>query len=1202
MRALREVVYDDTGLERERRSLQMALDIASRPAFCYPDSTMRREWVTLRNSLHLALCPSGSMSGRSHDDGSDRPTTDTYLQEEGLPVWSDCCYEDVTPSGVEINVSGAEVDNRHAQRDAPRVDTDRQPIYSSVVRKEFACTMDNSCVLMQRDESICQANRCSQQTEEGGTHVPMHRSLSSGAIQHTERHGEPFLQHNIRVDPICLPVRAEGVGTEPERECSLVEPGGHLWYKQTETREWQNTYSEETQHPREEIDCASTCNECRTKKRDFSVVPTMCPHERQHADTCLPRKDIELKGNQTEGRCQPAEDYSHRDPFNRENMTNKSPCTENEFRRNEKARPHPESAFGHAFSECKRSWSDGENSHDYQTNGPADQPLRSDGLWTENMSGQIKQDTEQAEHYHLQSNGAGHRMTDHLEGNVSPPTVIRQNPLLSEDSESDPWKYDLQPYVPFHLRPHKNCSSTTGSTISVDVHLEEESHSRFAGYMDTTNCYPIECNSTARMDAGHVRYPNRSTLTHDDRLQTELPCQSNDIIHSFAHTDMRQPESGFTHVTEESARKGASNNVRAKVDLKKSNTGWRPTDAVHSTAEIDVLNSNMENTAIGPHYGHGSRKCSQQEDVNFVVKNTHNSLARQPNPEEKLWRMSAKYVCEDEDETHPDIGQSSIIKSPGTSHRRDLRRLTSTDENQKPMLPISTTDEVYRSLAEQDLSIADIDYAREDMDIGRGESSQNSVSVVTSPIACPGAYKRSETEIQHDMTARQIKNAEYPPQPELHCHATNIDCSRAHTHWSWLNAKYVRENIEYLYEEANREQIKLDSSLIDPVETRGEDVEQSWTGTEHGQSTSQCPRTYVGNLVSERGGPSTQEMSASRHNETTREDMGKGMFAENGQRESRLPHTQRLISERGVIRASPLPRSGNTKADHTSDQLNSQVDGIVNDCDCRRIGCLICNQTQKVRDYVNEEDIIECLVAPDYACSPRLPAPPLPHRSQFPNSEATSRPHAYEPSRLEPEHTVTSDDPWVPSSIVPLCKHNGSTGISGVECIDRGVLRTSTDTCDNTQLGDSSCVRDDGAARVVTALAGVSGVAVKRQQVESNKPLKEKPSKRSRRPAKKRRYPDVFHSYAKTALCSESALRADDAVVDKNASSSSLHGHQTAGTSSVAPPNARVPHGYARQFKLRIRLFSGRRLRRLEARRRREEKYHNLIVHSPDSN
>ena len=1202
MRALREVVYDDTGLERERRSLQMALDIASRPAFCYPDSTMRREWVTLRNSLHLALCPSGSMSGRSHDEGSDRPAADTYLQEEGLPVWSDCCYEDVTQSGVEINVSSEEVDDRHSQRDAPRVDTDRQPIYSSVVRKEFACTMDNSCVLRQRDESICQAKRCSLQTEEGGKRVPMYRPLSSRDIQHTEIHCEPLLQHNIRVDPICLPARAECVRPEPERECSLVEPGGYLWDKQTEKREWQNNYSEETQHPREEIDCTSTCNECRTKKRDFSVVPTMCPHERQLADTCLPRKYIEVKGNQTEGRCQPAENYSHRDQFDYENITNKTHCIDNEFQRTEIARPHPESAFEHAFSECKRSWSDGENSHDYQTNVTPGQRMRSNGVKTANQSGQIKQDNEPAEHYHIQSSGAGQRMTDQMDINMPASSITGRNPLLRENSESDPWKYDSQPCAPFHLRPRKNCSSTTCSTISVDGQLEEESQSRFAGYMDTTNCYPVECNSTARMDAGHERYPNKSTLTHDDRLQTELTCQSNDIIRSFARTDMRQPESGFTHVTEESARPGTSNNIRAKVAFRVTNTDWLPTDSVKSMADIDIFKSSIEET-IEPPDGHDGRRCCQREDVNFLVKNTHHSLTHSSNTEGEFLRMSAKCVCDDEDETHPGVGQYVTIKSPGTSHRRDLQRLTSSDENQKPMLPISTTDEVYRSLAEQDLWIADIDYTREDMDIGRGESSQNCVSVVTSPIACPGAYKLSETEIQHDMTARQMTTAEYP-HPELDCRSTNINCSRANTqHWSWLNAKYVRENIEYLYEEANRKQIKLDSSLIDPVETRGEYVEQSWTGTEHGQTTTQCPRTYVGDLVSERGGPSTQEMSASRHNETAREDMGKGMFAETGQRESRLPHMQCMISERGVIQASPLPRSGNTsRGDHTSDQQNSQVYDIVNDCGCRRIGCLICNQTQKVRAYVNEEDIIECLVAPDYACSPRLPAPPLPHRSQFPNSEATSRPHTYEPSRLEPEHTVTSNDPWLPSSIVPLCKHIGSTGIAGVECIDRGVLRTSTDTCDSSHLEEGSCIQDDGAARVVTALAGVSGIAVKRQQVESNKPLKEKPAKRSRRPAKKRRYPDVFHSYAKTALGSETALRSDGAVVDKNAPAPSRHGPQTAGTSSVAPPNGWVSQGYARQFKLRIRLFSGRRLRRLEARRRREEKYHNLIAQSPDSN
>ena len=1202
MRALREVVYDDTGLERERRSLQMALDIASRPAFCYPDSTMRREWVTLRNSLHLALCPSGSMSGRSHDEDGDRPAVDAYLQEEGLPVWSDCCYEDVTPSGVEINVSGAEVDNRHAQRDAPRVDTDRQPIYSSVVRKEFACTMDNSCVLMQRDESICQANRCSQQTEEGGKRVPMSRSLSSGAIQHTERHGEPFLQHNIRVDSICLPARVECVCTEPERECPLVEPGGHLWYKQTEKREWQNNYSEEPQHPREEIDCASTCNECRTKKRDFSVVPTMCPHACQkdaHADICLSRKYIELRENQTEGRCQPAENYSHRDQFNTDNITNKTHCIDNEFQRTEKARPHPESAYEHAFSECKRSWSDGENSHDYQTNGPADQRLQSDGLWTGNKSGRIKQDNEQAEQYNIQSSGAGHRMTDQMDINMPASSVTGRNPLLSEDSESDPWKYDSQPCMPFHLRPHKNCSSTTGSTISVDGHLEEESQPRFAGYMETTNCYPVECNSTERMDAGHIRYPNRSTPTHDDSLQTELPCQPDDIIRSFAHTDMRQPESGFTHLTEESARPGTSNNVRAKVDFQTTGTGWLPTNSVNSTAEIDIPKSQIENTTIEPPDCHDKRKFCQRKDVNFVVKNNQHSLAYQSKTEEEPRRMSAKGVCEDADETHPEFGQDGTTKSSAAS--RDLQRLTSINENRTPMLPIRTTDEVYRSLAAKYLPIADMEYAQEDMGMECGQSSQNYVCVGTSPIACPGASNQTETEFQRGMSACQMTHAEYP-QPELDRHATNIDCSRAHTHWSWLNAKYVRENIEYLYEETNLKQNKLDSSLVDPAETRGEDVEQSLTGIEHGQTTTQCPRTYVGDLVSERGGTSTQETSASRHHETAREDMGKGMVAEKGQRESRLPHTQCLILECGVIQALPPPRADNTPTGHTSDQLNSQVPGIVNDCDCRRVRCLICNQIQKVRAYVSEEDSIECLVAPDYGCSPRSAAPPLSHRSQFPNTEATSRMHTYEPSRLAPEHTVTSDDPWLPPSIVPLCNHTGSAGIAGVECTNREVVRTSTDTCDNTHREDGSCIRDDGAARVVTALTGVSGVAVKRQQVESNKPLKEKPAKRSRRPAKKRRYPDVFHSYAKTALCSESALRADDAVVDKNASSSSLHGHQTAGTSSVAPPNARVPHGYARKFKLRIRLFSGRRLRRLEARRRREEKYHNLIAHSPDSN
>ena len=1192
VRALREVVYDDTDLERERRSLQMALDIASRPAFCYPDSTMRREWVTLRNSLHLALCPSGSMSGRSHDEDSDRPAADAYLQEDGLPVWSDCCYEDVTPSVVDINVSPAEIDDRHSQKDQPRGDTNRQPKYTSVVRKEVQCAKGCAYLLEQQDENTrCHIERFSMQTEEGRKRVPVYGPCSNRDTQHTERHGEPGFQHEIRVDPICLPVRV-----------AAVESGGYPRQKQTEKPEWQN--SEKTQHLREEIDCTPTCYECRTRKRDFSVVPTMCHHECQHgalANVCLPHKDIVLGDNKTEVWCQPTENCSQRDQFNCETMMNKRHCAEDDFQRTERPRQHTDSAFEHAFSECNRSWSDEENGHDDQMNEPPGQRSRSDGPWTENNTGQIKQDSDLANHQHLPSNGANQLMTCQLERNVSASPVQRRSPLLCEDSESDPWKCDLPPCLAFHLRPQKNCSSTSSGSISVDGHLLEETHYRFVDnvHKSTTNYYPAEGNVAARIDAGHVRHPNSSTLTHGDRLQTDLPGQSNDIIGSFAQTDMRQPDSGPMHVTEESAPPGTLNNVRTNVDVQETNTGWLPRDSVNSIAEIATLKSNVENTAIEPQDGHEKRTCCPREDVNFVVKNTHHTLAHQSNTEEESWRMSAKGVCENEDETHPDIGQVGTIKSPAILHRIDSRRLPliSTDEDGEPMLPICLTDDAYRLFSEKDRPIADIEYAREDMDIGRGRSYQKYVPVVTSPISCPGASKLTETKYQHGM------RVEYS-QPELYCHTTNVNCPKASTDWSWLNAKYVRENIEYLYEETNRKQIKIDSSLIDPVQTRGENVENPRTGTKHGKKTTQCPTTYVGDVVSEREDPLTHEMSPSPHktNGTARVDIGKGMFTEKGQRKSRLPHIQFFISERDVIQALPLPRADNTKTDNTSDQLNSQVHGIVNDCDCRNTDCHMCNQTHKAHVYINEEDSIECLVAPDHSYSPRLAAPPFPHRSQFPDSEATCRLHTNEQSRLETEDAVTSDDLWLPSCIVPLVENTGSVGIAGVECTGRGVLRARTDTCDSAHREDSSCVRDDGASRVVTALAGVSGVSVKRQRGETNKPHKEKPPKRPRRPTKKPRYTDVFHSYAKTALGSESALRTDGAVVDKNAPAPTLHGHHTAGTSSVAPPNGRVPHGYARQFKLRIRLFSGRRLRRAEARRRREEKYHNLIAHTPDSN
>lgn len=565
-------------------------------------------------------------------------------------------------------------------------------------------------------------------------------------------------------------------------------------------------------------------------------------------------------------------------------------------------------------------------------------------------------------------------------------------------------------------------------------------------------------------------------------------------------------------------------------------------------------------------------KCSWAEPDDYLsqmqreLSNTQNSVGTRLLREERVFVpkenecrgtnrdcsvVISRFSCEDQH------GVQTTVSSRGTDHN---------DHQQSNSAHQRTHGQRDRNVSHVEhcnvLPYADSESDPEEDNLRSFRHEEKSCAIVSNSsyvnaMECLGA------DIQLQFPGNVVTNAkndksfeDNKTQPEIDSHNINGNCSKAETHYTWTGIECFRAGIEYRRGETVGKQVRVNSPRIQQCRGGAEGgntllkTKREWTEEE-------CSRTEIEDLVTGRECQRTHAISS-------------------------------------------LPDNDFTLTDNTFDQLSSPVTATVDDCS--RLYGSVGNHTEKDDCvYVNDEDTIECLVALHHGDTHRPTVSPSPCQPKFAGLDDMCRLRTNnEYACLEWNDGVTSADTWFPPGSVPLVAHGACDRTVEVAGSHDGQSGTSTEICDWLQLDRLGCFRSSALIPAVAARADMSKAPAKPPRTKPNKTVGEKPRKRQRRSRKKPRYMDVFHPYAKNASGSESTLPPDAAVEDKIAPFPSQLRRDDAGVSSVLPTCGRSPHGCARQFKLRIRLFSGR-SRGAEARKRKQEIREDVVNQNSDS-